>query len=261
MDIFHFDPATMLSFLLTLMRVSLILFLLPFFGGQSVPSQVKGALCMALTLAIWPRIGFTGHEMPADIWAILLMLLGEITLGLILGLVTQFIFTAVQFGGSIMGFQMGFTMVNAVDPMTGQQEPVTSHFLYMVCMLTFLTLNGHLHLLAGLARTFDLIPPGGLVLTTRLGNEVTRLAGNIFVLGIRIAAPVMIAMIIVDVSLALISRVAPQMNLLAFGFPVKISVGFVFIGFIFTYLTRYVGEFISGLDSTMDVIIRMAAGH
>ena len=61
MDIFHFDPATMLSFLLTLMRVSLILFLLPFFGGQSVPSQVKGALCMALTLAIWPRIGFTGY--------------------------------------------------------------------------------------------------------------------------------------------------------------------------------------------------------
>ena len=155
---------------------------------------------------------------------------------------------------------MGFSMVNAVDPMTGQQEPVTSHFLYMVCLMTFLTLNGHLLLLAGLARTFDLIPPGGLVLTPALGNEVFGLAGNIFVLGIRVAAPVMIAMIIVDVSLALISRVAPQMNLLSFGFPVKIGVGFIFLGYIFTYLARYVGEFLAGLDGTMNVIIRMAAG-
>lgn len=258
MDIFHFDPATMFSFLLTFMRVSLVLFLLPFFGGQTIPSQVKAALCMALTLAIWPRISFPGQAMPADIWAIMLMMFGELALGLVLGLVVQFIFTAVQFGGAIMAFQMGFSMVNAMDPMTGQQEPVTSHFLYMVCLLTFLTLNGHLHLLAGLARTFDLIPPGGLVLSARLGNEVIRLAGNIFVLGIRIAAPVMIAMIIVDVSLALISRVAPQMNLLSFGFPVKIGVGFLFLGFIFTYITRYITEFIAGLDSTMDTIIHMA---
>ncbi len=260
MDIFHFDPVTMFSFLLTLIRISLVLFLLPFFGGQTIPTQVKAALCMALTLAVWPRIGFPGQALPADIWAIMLMIVSELILGLVLGLVVQFIFTAVQFGGAIMGFQMGFTMVNAVDPMTGQQEPVTSHFLYMVCLLTFLSLNGHLFLLAGLARTFDLVPPGGLVLSAALGNKIIGLAGNIFVLGIRVAAPVMIAMIIVDVSLALISRVAPQMNLLSFGFPVKIGVGFLFLGFIFSYLARYVTEFISGLDTTMDSVIRLAAG-
>ncbi|EPR42443.1 flagellar biosynthetic protein FliR [Desulfovibrio sp. X2] len=260
MDIFNFNPATVFSFLLTFMRVSLVVFLLPFFGGQSIPVTVKAALCMALTLALWPQLSFPGQAMPADIWAIMLMLVGELVLGMLLGLVVQFMFAAIQMGGAIIGFQMGFTMVTAVDPMSGQQEPVTSHFLYMVSLMTFLTLDGHLYLLSGLAQSFQLIPPGGLIMSGRLGYRVVDLAGSIFVMGIKVAAPVMVAMLLIDVSLALISRVAPQMNLLSFGFPVKIGVGFLFLGFTFTYLSRYVGEFIAGINTSMDVILRMAAG-
>jgi flagellar biosynthetic protein FliR len=260
MNIFNFDPATTFSLLLTIIRVSLVVFLLPFFGASNVPTQVKAALCLAFSLAVWPQLSFPGQAMPASIWAILIMLLGELVLGMLLGLVVRFMFAAVQFGGAIIGFQMGFTMVNAVDPLTGQQEPVTSHFLYMVTLLTFLALNGHLYLLSGLTRTFELIPPGGIILSARLGEKVIELAGSIFILGVKVAAPVMVAVLLVDIALALISRVAPQMHLLVFGFPLKTSVGFIFLGLIFTYLARFIGEFIAGLGTTLDVILRIAAG-
>ncbi|WP_029894464.1 flagellar biosynthetic protein FliR [Desulfohalovibrio reitneri] len=260
MDIFHFDPQVMFSFMLTLMRISLVLFLLPFFGGKSVPSPVKAALLLVFTLAVFPQLGFAGRQMPADIWAIFLVLLGEVALGLIMGLLVRFLFASAQFAGGIMGFQMGFTMVNAVDPLTGQQEPVTSHFLYMVTLLTFLSMNGHLYLLSGLAKSFELVPPGGVVLESGIANQVIELSSEMFILAVKISAPVTVAVIMVDVALAIISRVAPQMHLLVFGFPLKIMVGFFFLALMFKYLSRFVGEFLAGLDTSFQVLLKLAGG-
>lgn len=259
MDLFHFDPATVFSFLLTLFRVSLVLFLLPFFGGQFVPNAAKAALCLVFSLAVWPRLSFPGTAFPSNLWTIALMLLGELTLGLILSLVIQFLFAAVQTGGAIIGFQMGFSMVNIVDPMTGMNETVTSYFLYMITLLTFLSLNGHLLLLRGLAQTFELIPPGGLYITPGLADRLLDLSTQIFVLAIKISAPVLVAVLMIDLTLALISRVAPQMHVLTLGFPLKIGVGFVFLGLVFTYLARYVGDFIADLGPAYGAILGLAS--
>lgn len=247
MDIFNFDPATFFSFLLTLFRVSLVLFVLPFFGGNSIPNTVKMALCLILSWALWPALSFTGVMFPKNIFSIALMLAGELVIGLVLMLVVRFLFAAVQMGGQIIGFQMGFAMINIVDPLTGSSVVITSHFLYMVTLLTFLTLNGHLYLLQGLADSFALVPPGGLLITPELGHGLLKLAANIFVLAIRIAAPVMAALFMVDLALALIGRAAPQMHVLILGFPIKITVGFFFLGILFTYLSSHVETFIIGM--------------
>ena len=148
----------------------------------------------------------------------------------------------------IINFQMGFSMVNAVDPMTGQQEPVTTHFIYMCTMLTFLTLNGHLNLIRALGSSFELVPPGGLFLTPQLMNEVMLFSKQMFILGVRIAAPVILALFLVDLSLALISKMAPQMNVMTMGFPLKIMVGFLFLNFIMELMSNYVTNFIESMD-------------
>lgn len=257
MDIFDFNPGSMMSFLLTLMRVSIILFLLPFFGGEAIPKSVKGALCLVLTWAVWPNLSFPGELMPNHPVPIILMLLGEVAIGMALMLTVRFLFAAVRLGGQIIGFQMGFSMINVVDPLTGINVVITSHFLYMTTLLTFLTLGGHLYLLQGLADSFAIVPPGALFVRPEMVGDLLSFAAQIYSLAIKIAAPVMGAIFMVDLALALIGRAAPQMHVLILGFPIKIAVGFFFLGILFTTLSLHVEEFIAGMDSMFHHLLTM----
>jgi len=250
MDLFHADPALIFSFLLTFFRISLLVFLLPFFGGEGVPTMVKGALCLVLSFAVWPTLSFEGIAFPAHPFSLALMLGSELILGLTIGLVIKFIFAAIQTGGMLIGFQMGFSMVNVVDPDSGVSESVTSHFLYMIALMTFLSLNGHIYLLHALSMSFTFIPPGGLVINPHLFKGIIGLSSQIFVLAIKIASPVMIAIFLVDLALALISRAAPQMNVLIVGFPIKIAVGFMFLGIIFSIVSLFMHGFVAAIIPT-----------
>lgn len=259
MEFFQFDQAQTFSFLLTLMRISLVVFLLPFFGGQSIPITIKASLALVLNLALWPHISFPGSMMPAHPFELVLMLVGEAMLGLILSILIRVVFAAIQTGGQIIGFQMGFAMMNVVDPMTGVSEAITAQFLYMITLLTFLSLNGHLFLLKGIAQSFDLIPPGGLLITSDLADHVLGYSRQIFVLAVKIAAPVMAAIFLVDLALALIGRAAPQMNVLFVGFPLKIGVGLLFLSLIFSLVAIFMEEFVSKILPLFNSIFRAAS--
>ena len=256
MDLFSFDPATIMSFILTLFRISIMLFLLPFFGGQSIPLQIKGAFCIVVTLAIWPHVGFDGNAFPPSGWMLALMLLGEVVLGMVMGLLVRFVFGAIQTGGQLIGFQMGFAMVTVVDPMSGVSEAATAHFLYMISILTFLVLNGHLLLLSSVAESFRIIPPGGMFFSAGLTHTVLGLSTQLFVLAVKIAAPVMAALFLVDLALALVGRAAPQMNVLMLGFPLKISVGFFFLSMVFTLMSLHLQEFIAGMPAMIRNVLQ-----
>lgn len=259
MDLFNFDPSQFLSFLLTFFRISLLVFLLPFFGGESLPKTVKAALCLSMALGLWPALSFSGIAYPGNIWEIMLMLIGELVLGFTLGLVVRFVFAAIQTAGQVIGFQMGFAMMNVVDPLTGVSEAITAHFLYMVSLLTFLSLNGHLYLLKGLSQSFELVPPGALFLSEELANQIFSFSTRMFILAVKIAAPVMAAVFLVDLALGLIARAAPQMNVLFIGFPLKIIVGFLFLGLLFTLLSMHMEEFISKIGLIFRNILEAAS--
>ena len=255
MDLFSFDPAVTLTFLFALMRISVILFLMPFFGGQTLPNPAKAAVCLTLTLALWPRLPLVGDQLPAHPFALAVMMAAELLIGLILGMVIRFLFAAIQTGGQLIGFQMGFAMVNVVDPDSGVSEAVTAHFLYMVSLLTFLSLNGHLYLLSGLMKSFDILPPGSILITERLASQIFILSGQIFVLAIQIGAPVIAAILLVDLALALVSRASPQMNVLIIGFPLKIGVGFLFLSIIFDIISRHMEGFVSRMPALFSQLI------
>ena len=255
MDLFSFEPAVILSFIFAFMRISMILFIMPFFGGQTLPTPTKAALTLTLTLALWPRLPMLGGEMPSHPFGLAIMMMGELLLGMVLGLVIRFLFAAIQTGGQLIGFQMGFAMVNAIDPESGTSEAVTSHFLYMVSLLVFLSFNGHLHLIGGMLQTFDLIPPGAVLISSRLATHIFALSGQMFVLSIQIGAPVIAAILLVDLALALVSRASPQMNVLVIGFPIKISVGFLFLGIIFEIISLHMREFVSHMPSLFSQLL------
>ena len=255
MDLFSFDPNVTLTFLFAFMRISVILFLMPFFGGQTLPNPAKAAVCLTLTLALWPRLPLVGDQLPGHPFALAVMMGAEILIGLILGMAIRFLFAAIQTGGQLIGFQMGFAMVNVVDPESGVSEAVTAHFLYMVSLLTFLSFNGHLYLLNGLMKSFDLLPPGSILITERLVSQIFALSGQIFVLAIQIGAPVIAAILLVDLALALVSRASPQMNVLIIGFPLKIGVGFLFLSIIFDIISRHMEGFVSRMPALFSQLI------
>jgi flagellar biosynthetic protein FliR len=259
MDVYNFSPNDLFSFLLTFVRISLVVFMLPLFGADNVPRTIKGAICMVFTLAIFPHISFAGGLMPAATWQIVIMILSEFILGFTMGMVIRFTFAGIQSGGELLAMQMGFSMATVADPASGGQQTVLGHLLYTVAMLTFLALSGHLFLFKSLADTFQYIPPGGLVLTPFFVTEVLALSSGIFILAVKIAGPLVAVLFFIELTLALMARAAPQMNLLIIGFPLKIGVGFFFMGIIFLLISQHMREYILDLIPLMTNLLRSAS--
>lgn len=247
MDVFGFDPASLMSFLLTLMRVSIIVFLLPFFGGENIPTQAKAAICLVITMAIWPHLAVPARFFPSHPFNIFLLILSEVILGMLLGFAVQVVFAGLQSGGTIIGFQMGFSMITLADPNTGEQLIVTSFLCQTVAMALFLTLNGHLYILSALMSSFHLIQPGQLLIDGLALNDIIRLSGQVFILALKIAGPIIGCLFMVDLALALVAKVAPQMNLLMIGFPIKIAVGLTLMSIIFSLMAIFLDDFLRGV--------------
>ncbi|MBD5558518.1 MAG: flagellar biosynthetic protein FliR [Desulfovibrio sp.] len=256
MDIFSYDPTAVLSFLLTIMRVSIVMFMLPIFSTNNIPVSVKAAVTMVFTVAVWPHLSLSGSLMPEHPFDLAIMALGEVFMGLVLGMAVNFLFMGIQSGGELLGFQMGFTMINFADPITGNQTGATAFFLWMVSLLTFLALDGHLYMIKGFAQSFAIVPPGALFIGENLLWEVLELSSQVFVLALQIAAPVMVALFLVEVALGLVARTSPQIHIMEFGFPIKIGVGFFFVGLLLVVMANKIEEFITGMDGLFANLLR-----
>lgn len=223
--------------------------MLPIFNMEGMPAQWKAAVCLVLTLALWPQISLPGTDMPSHPFEIAFIVVGEIILGLVLGLAMRFFFMGIQAGGELVAMQMGFSMIQFADPGGSGNTGVIAHMLYTVTLLVFLTLDGHLYLLRAFVETFEFVPAGGLFLTESLFQQVLNLAHMLYALAIKVIAPVMAAIFLVELALALMSRAAPQVHVMEVGFPLKIAVGFFFISILFNMLSEEVRQFIIGMDA------------
>lgn len=248
MDIFDFDPAYFLSFLLTFLRMSIILFMLPIYATEGLPNQWKAAFCLIVTLAIFPNVSLDPKTMPAHPFAIALLILGEAVLGLILALAIQIFFAGIQAGGELIAMQMGFSMLQFADPTTNTQVGVISHMLFIVTSLIFLMFDGHIYLLKAFIETYKYIPAGGLFIGQTIFNQIFLLANMLFSLALKIIAPVLAAIFLTELGLAFMGRMAPQMHIMELGFPLKILVGFFFLGSIFQLLTLDIQNYIISID-------------
>lgn len=248
MDIFNFDPAYFLGFLLTFLRMSIVLFMLPIYSVEGLPAQWKAAFCLVIALAIYPNVSLAPESMPAHPFEIALMVLGEAVLGLILSLAVQIFFAGIQAGGELIAMQMGFSMLQFADPTTNSQTGIIAHMLFIVSSLLFLTFDGHIYLLRAFIETYDYIPAGGLFISQTIFDQIFVLAAMLFSLALKIIAPVLAAIFLTELALAFMVRMAPQMHIMELGFPLKILVGFFFLGSIFQLLSLDIQNYIVSLD-------------
>jgi flagellar biosynthetic protein FliR len=200
-------------------RIGGLMLFAPFLSSGSMPVPVKAGLTVALTALLYPVYGAVQLESSALGWV--QVVTGEVVVGLLMGLTLQFIMEAAQMAGQILGVQAGFSLVSILDPQTQADSPVISTFIQLVTLLIFLELNVHHWLLRGLAASFAYLPPGSVSLNLGVTTALLRAAGAIWLVGLQIAAPVVVATLLIDVTLGFLAKSSPQIPILFLGLSIK----------------------------------------
>ncbi len=223
-------PADLYLFTLVLCRIAGLFAALPVFGGQRLPVVIKIVTVLAITVLCLPILRLTPPPLPSDPFSVGLMVLREMLIGLTLAFVTQVIFAAVEFSGQIIGMQMGFSIASLIDPAMGTQAQPMSVMQTLLATLLFLSLNIHHLFIRAIIDSFRIIPLGGWRMSEALIRFMVEVTGDVFTLGIRLAAPVMVTLLLTSVVLGIMARAFPQMNVFMVSFPLNIGLGFLVLG-------------------------------
>ena len=253
MDFVTFTLVQWKFFVLILIRVSGMIFAAPVLGSPLFPGRTKVAFGLVLSLVLFPVLPKELDRLPETLGDYLVVVFLEMAIGLIFGLAATLIFAGVQLGGQMMDHQIGFALANVIDPVTQQQQSILSQFYFLFAILIFLTSRGHHVLLRGVVDSFHLIPLGGLVLQESWTSLVTiDLAGSMFIIAVRLAAPVVVALLLASVAMGFMARTVPEMNIFIIGFALRIFIGIV----VMVVFIPMIGEALVGLFETLPRISR-----
>jgi flagellar biosynthetic protein FliR len=235
----QFSEQQVAGFFLVLARVSPLFIFAPMFSSRMVPARAKGLLAVGLS------VGLLGVVKTGPITLDVLGYGGLIVKELIVGLAFAFalgaMFAAMQAAGALLDTLIGFSFGAMVDPVTGTQSTVLSQMYALVGVAIFIAIGGDGWVIKGLSRTYEAVP---LTDAPAIGSMVegaqTAFSG-IFVAAFMIGAPVLIALIIVDAAFGVVSRVVPQMNIFAVGFPAKMIIGLILVGASLPFVADFMG--------------------
>jgi len=219
-----FSVARWQVFLLVFVRIIGVIAVSPFFGHRVIISQAKVGLGFVIAVTLFSSMPVHIDPEP-NLIPYMILVAKELILGMLFGYTARLIFYAVQFAGEIIGIDIGFGVVNIIDPLSSEQISVIGTFKNLIAIVTFLAINGHHILINALIKSFDMIPLGGIHLSAGLGESVIDTTAQVFIMAIQMAAPVITALFMTSLALGIVARTVPQMNVFIVGFPLKIGVG------------------------------------
>jgi flagellar biosynthetic protein FliR len=234
----HFTEQQVAAFFLVLARVSPLFILAPLFSSKSLPARARSIVAVALAVGLMPVVKH--GQIDLDPLAFGLLIIKEIVVGLSFAYALAAMFAALQAAGTLLDTLIGFSFGSIVDPVTGTQSAVLQQMYSLFGVAVFVAINGDSWIIKGLGRTYDAVP---LLDTPAIGSlvEGAQIAfSGIFVSAFMIGAPVIIAIVIVDAAFGLVSRVVPQMNIFAVGFPAKMIIGLTLIGATLPFVSGFV---------------------
>ena len=251
-----FSTTEIVRFAIVLFRLSGIMMFAPFFSNQTVPMPIRAVFALVAASVLTPSL--TLSAVPADLGlnSIIGLASGEILSGILLGLAASCIFAGFQFAGQIVSLQLGFSLINQIDPQTNVEVPVFSFFQNYIGLLFFLLINGHHWFLLAVNESFGALPVGGVQIQGPVITWLVYLTGQVFVIGLKISGPILTVTIITDIVLGIIGRAAPQIHIIIVSMPLKILVGFGCLSFSFYFLPRYLDGVYSGLFKVLFSLVR-----
>ncbi len=213
----------LVAFLAIVMRLSGLMLFAPFYGSAAIPARVKAGFVLAASILFFPTLAPSLVHLDVASWPGLV--LGEVVIGAGMGIATNLVFDGVHMAGQILSTQMGYSLINLLDPQTQVESTVIAVFHQTIAMLIFLRLDVHLWLLRAVGRSFTLVPPGSAHLTGMFTMTAVRAGGEVFTLGVQMAAPVLSATFLADIVLGLLGKASPQAPLMMLGPPIKTLLG------------------------------------
>ncbi len=216
------------SFILLAARFSGVFVSAPLFSNNVIPRMVKIGLFFFLSFIVFPFV----EKIPAlyeNPFVLTVAFIKEFGIGIFLGFFVSLIFVGLQIAGQFIDYQTGFGLVNVIDPESQAQIPLAGQFLYLLAALLFLLIGGHHLIIRSLVESFRVFPLGNFVFDIRLFRLVNQTFAQIFFIAFKIAAPVVAAVFLAEMSYGVVARAIPQLNILIVGLPLKIGLGTFFL--------------------------------
>jgi flagellar biosynthesis protein FliR len=228
-----------LGFLLVVCRVGGLFVLAPGFSASMIPSRIKLMLAMALSLALMP-IAVHGQTVPLDAGAYAMLMLKELGVGLIFAFPMALVGAAVQAGASLLDTLIGFSFSSILDPVNNQQTAILGQFYSLFAVLVLLMSGGDHIMIEGLGASYRALPITAYPHIGALTSGALNAFAQVWVIGLEIAAPVLVALVITDAAIGLVSRAVPQMNVFVVGMPAKILVGMTVVAATLPFVSNQV---------------------
>ena len=239
------------------LRVSGVMLFAPFFGNAAIPPRVKAVLVIVITTVLYPvysaKVGIvTLAQWPIEVGR-------ELMIGVAIGLVSNFIFEAAQIAGAMLGVQMGYSLVNILDPQTQVDTPVVAIFHQLVAFLLFLQMDVHHWILRAIANSFEYLSPGTIALGRGFTSEILHGVSSVLQTGLEIAAPVLAATLVADVLLGFLGKASPQMPLMLLGPAMKSLLGLGILVAALRYWPQLFDRYFASSMAFTERILHLAA--
>jgi flagellar biosynthetic protein FliR len=253
-DVFGLSAGRFETILLVLVRVSAMLMMVPIFSQTQIPRTLRFGIGLLLAFVIVRTVPTIA---PLNgLGGLAIAVVAQIFVGLVFGFVAFLVFTGIQFAGEIIDTQIGFAVVNIINPLTSQSVTVIGEFELALATLLYLAADAHHALLAGIAGSFDLVPLPFAGAPAIVAGDVVRFFTQSLFVVFQIAAPVAIALFLVNVMLGLMARVAPQMNVFIVGFPIQITIGFIMLIVSLPLLGAVLPSLLDQTSHQLDTVLR-----
>jgi flagellar biosynthesis protein FliR len=230
-----------MGFVLTLGRIGPLFVLAPLFSSRMLPPRARVVAALALAMGLSP-LAMKGQELPTGALPFAGLMLKEVLVGLAFSFAIAGLFAAVSTAGTFLDTQIGFSFGSLVDPVNNQQSGLLAQVYGLVGTMVFVVIGGDAWVIRGLAKTYDVVGLTQLPDVGAMAAGAAHVFGNIFLAAIAVSAPVLLAVIITDAAFGVVSRVMPQLNVFAVGFPAKILVGFLLIGASLPFVAGWIGD-------------------
>lgn len=260
-DFLSFGAEKAQAFLLVNFRLSGLLLSAPILSRKTIPTPVKVGFGIMLAILLLPVVMQRPLPLAPSLADITVIGLKEFLVGVSLGLVLKLLFYAAEMAGSFVGFQSGLSVANVIDPSTQAEVNLLGAFWFLVASIVFLALDGHHIVISGLADSYAVIPLGKAAFGAGAADLWLRLSGAVFTMALKLAAPILLTVFLVDVALGVLARTIPQMNIFVIGIPVKIAVAMLMMGVSLPVFAWALSRMSGFLDTQMHTLIgSMASG-
>ncbi len=222
------EPTRLITFFFVFIRINAIIFTAPIFSSTVLNNQLRIMLSTIIALLVAPNIPRLMVVDPSALWLILTAS-KEILIGITIGVMTSLLFSAVQFGGYLVDYQMGFSMVSVLDPSSNASMSFSGQVYNILATLIYLSIYGHHIFLRAIMTSFDYLPLANFPYNQEALLFVLLTFTRVFVVALQITAPVFIALMVTNAVMGFMARLVPQINLMVIGFPIKIGIGAIFL--------------------------------